>query len=69
MLLSFIIEPNRITTLNNVALKKIVEYAPIFEKHRYMLDGLSELDQLACFDLVLMWRIENKPELKSILGI
>ena len=29
MLLSFIIEPNRITTLNNVALKKIViEYAP-----------------------------------------
>ncbi|RGF96795.1 hypothetical protein DXA10_03355 [Firmicutes bacterium AM55-24TS] len=40
MLLSFIIEPNRITTLNNVALKKIViEYAPIFEKHRYMLDG------------------------------
>lgn len=34
MLLSFIIEPNRMTTLNNVALKKIViEYAPIFEKH------------------------------------
>ena len=29
----------------------------------------SELDQLACFDLVLMWRIGNKPELKSILGI
>lgn len=56
--------------LNNVALKKIViEYAPIFEKHRYMLDGPSELDQLACFDLVLMWRIGNKPELKSILGI
>jgi len=70
MLLSFIIEPNRMTTLNNAALKKIViEYAPIFEKHRYMLDGSSELDQLACFDLVLMWRIENKPELKSILGI
>lgn len=70
MLLSFIIEPNRITTLNNVSLKKIViEYAPIFEKHRYMLDGPSELDQLACFDLVLMWRIGNKPELKSILGI
>ena len=70
MLLSFIIEPNRITMLNNVALKKIViEYAPIFEKHRYMLDGPSELDQLACFDLVLMWRIVNKPELKSILGI
>ena len=70
MLLSFIIEPNRITMLNNVALKKIViEYASIFEKHRYMLDGPSELDQLACFDLVLMWRIGNKPELKSILGI
>ena len=67
MLLSFIIEPNRITTLNNVSLKKIViEYASIFEKHRYMLDGPSEID---CFDLVLMWRIGNKPELKSILGI
>lgn len=70
MLLSFIFQPNRLSTLNNNALKDIiVEYAPIYNKYRYMLDGPFEQNQISCFTNSLMCRITNKPELKSILGI
>ena len=69
-LLCFIFDPNRLTMINNTALKSIViEYAPIFKKYRNMLDGPFEQSQISRFSLILMCRIENKPELKSILGI
>ena len=70
MLLSFILAPNRLTMINNKTLKSIVvEYAPIFKKYRNILDGSSEQNQISYFSLILISRIENKPELKSILGI
>lgn len=70
MLLSFILHPNRLAALNNVDLKDIVvEYAPVFNKYRWMLDGPSEQNQISFFTISLMCRVTNKPELKSILGI
>lgn len=70
MLLSFIFHPNRLSTLNNTALKDIViEYAPIYNKYRYMLDGPSEQNQISYFTIALMCRVTNKPELQAILGI
>lgn len=70
MLLAFIMNPQKLEGLNNSALKDIViEYAPIFNKYRGMLDGPSEQSQISFFSIALMCRITNKPELKSILGI
>lgn len=48
MLLSFILEPSRLATINNAVLKNIViEYAPVFNKYRGMLDSFSEQNQIA----------------------
>lgn len=68
MLLSFIINPQKLFSLNNIALKNIVsEYAPIYKKTRYILDGPAEQQQLAVFSMYLSQRIENKPDLKKLL--
>lgn len=70
MLLSFIMNPQKLDGLNNKALKDIViEYAPIFKRFRGMLDGPSEQTVLVTFDLFLMCRIANKPELNAILDL
>ncbi len=67
-LLSFIAEPSKLHSLNNVALKEIViEYAPIFNKFRGMLDDPLEAQILAHFEIYLLNRIAHKPDMKSIL--
>ncbi len=66
-LLAFILNPQKLEGLNNAALKDIVvEYAPIFNKFRYTLDGSSEITS---FNICLLCRITHKPELEAILGI
>lgn len=66
-LLAFITNPRKLEGLNNVALKEIViEYAPIYQRFRFMLDGPN---WLASFNLSLRCRIANKPELEKLLGI
>ena len=70
MLLSFIMNPQKLFTINNTALKNIVcEYAPIFQKTRYILDGSAEQQQLAVFNMYLSQRIDNKPDLKILLHL
>ena len=67
MLICFIQNPRKLNGLNNEALKNIItEYAPVFNKFRYMLDGPNEIGS---FNLMLYCRIANKPELMSILEI
>lgn len=69
-LASFILNPSRIKTLNNKALKEIViEYAPIYNRARWILDGPSEMHKIAYFSLSLICRITNKPKLQAIMGI
>ena len=70
MLLSFIMNPQKLFNLNYTALKNIVsEYAPIFQKTRYILDGPAEQQQLAVFNMYLSQRIDNKPDLKILLHL
>jgi hypothetical protein len=65
-LLSFILNPQKLNTLNNKALKEIViEFAPIYKAFRWTLDGPN---YLGVFTLSLDCRITNKPELRAILG-
>ena len=69
-LLSFIMNPQKLEGLNNIALKEIViEYAPIYQRFRFMLDGPQERSWLVFFEISLMCRISHKPELVKILGI
>ncbi|MBR1824268.1 MAG: hypothetical protein IJ779_08565 [Ruminococcus sp.] len=69
-LLSFIMNPQKLEGLNNIALKEIViEYAPIYQRFRFMLDGPQERSWLVFFEISLMCRISHKPELEKILGI
>ncbi len=66
-LLAFIMNPQKLVGLNNNALKEIViEYAPIYQRFKFMLDGPN---WLASFNLSLSCRIAHKPELEKILGI
>ena len=66
-LLAFIMNPQKLNNLNNKALKEIViEYAPIYQRFRFMLDGPN---WLASFNVSLICRIANKPELEKLLGI
>ena len=66
-LLAFITNPHKLEGLNYKALKEIViEYAPIYQRFRFMLDGPN---WLALFNLSLRCRIAHKPELEKILGI
>lgn len=66
-LLAFIMNPHKLESLNNIALKEIViEYAPIYQRFRFMLDGPN---WLASFNLSLICRITHKPELEKILGL
>jgi hypothetical protein len=67
-LLAFIMNPQKLEGLNNSALKDIVvEYQPIFRRFRGMLDGPTEREQLAIFEISLMCRITHKPDLEKIL--
>ena len=66
-LLAFIMDPQKLNGLNNIALKEIVvEYAPIFKRIGQILDGPN---WLAFFNLSLRCRISHKPELEKILGL
>ena len=43
-LLAFIMNPRKLEGLNNVALKEIlIEYAPIYQRFRFMLDDLPKV--------------------------
>ena len=67
-LLAFIMNPQKLNNLNNKALKEIVvEYAPIFKRFRWTIDGPAEQEQLAHFEILLSCRLTNKPELEAIL--
>ena len=68
LLESLIANPQKLSTLNNMALEQIVkEFAPIYKKYRHYLDGPHELSLISNFEMSLMWRLNNKPELQKIL--
>ncbi len=68
LLESLIANPQKLSTLNNVALERVVkEFAPIYKKYRHYLDGPHELSLISNFEMSLMWRLNNKPELQKIL--
>ena len=63
-----ILNPTKIETLNNIALEKIVnEFAPIYQKYRYVIDGPRELNRIAVFEMFLLGRLTNKIELQKVL--
>jgi hypothetical protein len=65
LLLTLILHPERVNTLNNDCLKAIVtEYAPYFQKTSMTLDGPN---YLAYFNLNLTYRVYKKPELNAVL--
>jgi hypothetical protein len=67
-LLSFVLNPQKLEGLNNIALKEIVvEYAPMYKKLHMMLDGPRAVNFFVFFDICLDQRIANKPELIKIL--
>ena len=67
-LLAFVMNPKKLEGLNNIALRKIViEYAPIYQRFRFMIDGPQERSWLAAFEIFLMCRIAHKPDLEKIL--
>lgn len=62
--------PQKLNGLNYKALKSIVvEFAPIYQHFRWILDGPSEAEKVAIFGMFLMCRIAHKPELEAILNI
>ncbi|MBP3336449.1 MAG: hypothetical protein J6L61_10055 [Ruminiclostridium sp.] len=65
LLVSLILNPERVNTLNNDCLKAIVtEYAPYFQKTALTLDGPN---YLTYFNLNLTYRVYKKPELNAVL--
>ena len=65
---SLISNPRKIETLNNIALKQVVEeFAPICKKYKHVLDGSKELSQILEFKFLLIYRLHNKPDLLKIL--
>lgn len=65
LLLSLILHPERVNTLNNDCLKSVVtEYAPYFQKTSITLDGP---DYMAYFNISLLCRVGKKPELNAVL--
>lgn len=65
---SLISNPSKITTLNNIALEEVVkEFAPIYKKCKYTLDGPNELTKIVIFEVFLMRRLNNKPDLQKML--
>ena len=63
-----ILNPTKISALNNIALEQIVnEYAPIYQKYRYVIDGPRELNRIAVFEMFLLGRLTNKIELQKVL--
>ena len=65
---SLILNPRKIGTLNNIALKQVVEeFAPIYKKYKHVLDGSKELSQILEFKFFLIYRLLNKPDLQKKL--
>lgn len=65
---SLIANPQKLSTLNNIALEQVVkEFAPVYQKYKHFLDGPHELTLISSFEISLMWRLNNKPELRKIL--
>jgi hypothetical protein len=65
---SLIANPQKLSTLNNMALEQVVkEFAPVYKKYKHFLDGPHELTLISSFEISLMWRLNNKPELRKIL--
>ena len=63
-----ILTPAKTERINNADLVKIVkEYAPIYQKHRGVLDGPQEMQRISIFEIFLICRLTNKPELQKIL--
>ena len=68
MLESLIYNPRKLESLNRAALEKIVrEFAPIYKKWYCVLDGSNELAQILNFQYSLIWKLDNKPELREYL--
>lgn len=68
MLESLIENPGKVETLNNVTLEQAVkEFAPIYQKYRYVLDGSEEILKINIFTIHPMCRLTNKPQLEKIL--
>jgi hypothetical protein len=65
---SLIANPQKLSTLNNMALEQVVkEFAPVYQKYKHFFDGPHELTLISSFEISLMWRLNNKPELRKIL--
>ena len=65
---SLISNPRKIESLNNITLEEVVkEFAPIYKKYKHTLDGPNELSEIAIFEVFLMCRLNNKPNLQKIL--
>lgn len=63
-----ILNPTKIDKLNSIALEKVVkEFAPIYQKYMYVLDGPEELQKISIFEMFLLCRLTNKSELKQLL--
>lgn len=68
MLESLIKNPQKVEMLNNSDLEKVVkEFAPIYQKYRYVLDGSEEISKINIFAVYLLCRLTNKPQLEKIL--
>lgn len=69
MLEAYIREPTRLHIANkNTLLRLVVEYRPIYQKYKHILDGPIELSKLCTFEIFLMGRIRNNAELIALLN-